>query len=87
MSGRSPAVDLRRALIATLVLLLAHELLARALDRLDLIERLLSPGLDALIALPFALVLYAIRLALVFVAPAVVAIAAIRALPIRTGSS
>lgn len=77
-------MSLRRTLITTTVLLLAHELLVRGLDRLDLIERLLSPGLDALVALPFALALYAIRLVLLFIAPSAVAIAAIRELGTKT---
>jgi hypothetical protein len=81
-------IALRRTLVAVLALVLAHELLAKGLDRLELIERLLSPGWDALIALPLALVLYAIRLALLFVAPLVIALLAIRALgTVRTGSS
>lgn len=50
-------------------LAIAHGLLARWLDDAELIERLLAPGPDALVALPAALVLYALRLALMFVGP------------------
>lgn len=57
--------------IASLAIL--HDLLALGLDRLGLIERLLSPsGLDAVLALVAALVLFALRLGLVVLAPALV---------------
>jgi hypothetical protein len=60
-------------------LALAHELLAAALDRAELVELLLSPSLDALVALPLALLLYALRLGLLFLGPgiALLALAAI----------
>lgn len=55
--------------IATLAI--AHDLLALGLDRLGLVERLLSPsGLDALLALIAALVLFGLRLSLLVLAPA-----------------
>ncbi|WP_053237125.1 hypothetical protein [Sandaracinus amylolyticus] len=66
---------MKRVLVAVVVLAIAHEVLAIALDRADLIERLLSPSVDALIAIPFALALYAMRLVLFFVAPGLVVIA------------
>jgi hypothetical protein len=49
-----------------------HDLLAIALDRLDLIPRLLSPsGLDVIVALLSALVLFALRLSLLTLGPAI----------------
>lgn len=52
-------------------LAIAHVLLALALDRLGLVERLLSPsGLDAVLALIAALVLFGLRLVLLVLAPA-----------------
>ncbi len=62
----------KRALtiIAAIVL---HEALARGLDRAGLIERLLSPsGAGAAVALVAAVVMYALRLGLLFVVPGVV---------------
>ncbi|MBX7194939.1 MAG: hypothetical protein K1X94_22995 [Sandaracinaceae bacterium] len=54
-------------------LAIVHDLLALALDRLGLVERLLSPsGLDVLLALGAALVLFGLRLTLLVVAPALV---------------
>ena len=55
-------------------MLALHELLARLLDHVGLIERLLSPtpGLDTVLALLAAAVLYALRLGLYFVCPALV---------------
>jgi hypothetical protein len=53
------------------VLVIAHWLVADALDRAGLVERLLSPsGLDAIVALLAALVLFGLRFAVFFVAPA-----------------
>ncbi|UJR86441.1 Hypothetical protein I5071_85360 [Sandaracinus amylolyticus] len=66
---------MKRVLVGIALLAITHEALAIALDRADLIERLLSPSADALIAIPFALALYAIRLLLLFVAPGLVVIA------------
>lgn len=63
-------------LIGIGVLALAHHALAWSLDRMELVERLLSPSLDAAAALPLALALYAIRLGLVFVAPGLAVVAA-----------
>ena len=49
-----------------------HDLFAIALDRLDLIPRLLSPsGLDVILALLSALVLFALRLSLLTLGPAI----------------
>jgi hypothetical protein len=54
-------------------LAITHDLLALGLDRLGLVERLLSPsGLDAVLALIAALVLFGLRLVLLVLAPAVV---------------
>ncbi len=58
-------------LAALAVMAVVHELLAWALDSADLIERLLAPGPEALIAIPAALLLYALRLGLLFVGPGV----------------
>lgn len=66
------------ALVALASLGIVHELLARALDAHDLIERLLSPGNGALVAIPTALVLYALRLFLVFAGPGIALAAMIR---------
>ena len=53
------------------VLVVAHWLVAYALDRASLIERLLSPsGLDAIVALLAALALFGLRFVVFFVAPA-----------------
>lgn len=58
-------------LFVDFVLVVAHWLVAYALDRASLIERLLSPsGLDALVALLAALALFGLRFAVFFVAPA-----------------
>lgn len=65
---------MRRGVIGLAVLAalaIAHELLARALDGAGLIERLLSPGPETLIAIPAALLLYALRLGSIFVGPGV----------------
>ena len=78
---------MRAALAFLLALLAVHEILSRALDRVDLVERLLAPGPDALVALPFALLLYAVRLVLVFVALALPRTLASWARAIRRGSS
>lgn len=54
------------------LLVAAHALAADLLDRAGLVERLLSPsGLDAIVALLAALVLFGLRLTLFFVAPGV----------------
>jgi hypothetical protein len=59
--------------LAIASLAIAHDLLALGLDRLGLVERLLSPsGLDAVLALIAALVLFGLRLALLVLAPALV---------------
>lgn len=51
----------------------AHEGLVLALDRAELVERLLSPsGLDSLLALCAALVLFTLRLGLLLLVPACV---------------
>lgn len=78
---------MKKAIAAVIALVAVHELLARALDRVDWIERLLAPGPDVLVAIPFALVLYALRLALVFVVPAAFATIALRALVRRSEPS
>ena len=65
---------MRRGAIGLIVLAAmvgAHELLARALDAAELIERLLALGPDALLAIPAAVLLYALRLALMFAGPGV----------------
>jgi len=60
-------------LVALGGLAVLHDLLAIALDRAGLIERLLSPhDASALLAVAAALALYALRLSLVVVAPGVV---------------
>lgn len=49
-----------------------HDLLAIALDHLDVIPRLLSPsGIDAILALIAGLALFALRLSLITLGPAV----------------
>jgi hypothetical protein len=62
------------------LLALAHEGLALLLDRAELIERLLSPGPAALVALPAAALLYVLRLGLVFLGPGLLALAVVRAM-------
>lgn len=59
-----------RAWAAVVAAIALHEVLARALDHVGLVERLLSPS-GAGLALPLvaALVMYGLRLALLFVAP------------------
>jgi hypothetical protein len=58
-------------LLLDALLVVAHWLVADALDRAGLVERLLSPsGLDAVVALLAALVLFGLRFAVFFVAPA-----------------
>lgn len=71
---------MRRPIVLVLALVGAHELLARVLDRFDLVERLLAPGGEALAALPLAGLLYALRLTALFVAPPLFAIALARTL-------
>lgn len=62
-----------RGAVSIAAAIVLHELLARGLDRAGLIERLLSPsGAGAVAALVAAVVLYALRLGLLFVAPGVV---------------
>lgn len=69
---------MRRPLAALAILFalgLAHEALVLALDRAELVEQLLAPGWDALVALPAAALLYVVRLALVFFGPGVAVVA------------
>lgn len=64
----------KKRVAASVLALLAYHALVLALDRIGLIERLLSPsGAGVVLALVAALVMYALRLALIFVAPGVVA--------------
>lgn len=75
----------KKRVAAWLVALLAYQALVLVLDRIGLIERLLSPsGAGVAVALVAALVMYALRLALIFVAPgAVVAWVVIAAIEAR----
>jgi hypothetical protein len=59
-----------RVWAVVLVLVALHEVLARGLDRADLIARLLAPaGAGVVLSLLAALVLYGLRIALVFFVP------------------
>lgn len=70
------ARQLRRALLAAGALLVLHVALVHALDALGLVERLLAPsGLAALVVLPLALLLFAVRLSALFVMPGLCAAA------------
>lgn len=63
----------RRRAAAMALALGAYMALVRLLDRVGLIERLLSPsGAGAALALVAALAMYALRIGLIFVAPGVV---------------
>jgi len=63
----------KKRVAASVLALLVYEALVLALDRMGLIERLLSPsGAGVALALVAALSMYALRLALIFVAPGVV---------------
>ena len=65
------ARQLLAPLVLDLLLVVAHWFGAYALDQAGLIERLLSPsGLDAIVALLAALVLFGLRFAVFFIAPA-----------------
>ena len=66
---------MKKAIAFLLILLVTHEVLARALDHAELVERLLAPGPDALVALPFAALLYVVRFTLNFVAPFLLSLA------------
>ncbi len=60
----------KKRVAASVLALFVYEALVLALDRLGLIERLLSPsGAGVAVALVAALGMYALRLALIFVAP------------------
>ena len=60
----------RRVWAAVLVLVVLHGALARGLDRVDVIARLLAPaGAGVVLSLIAALVLYGLRLVLVFFVP------------------
>jgi len=63
----------KKRVAASALALLVYEALVLALDRMGLIERLLSPsGAGVAVALVAALSMYTLRLALIFVAPGVV---------------
>ncbi|TAK23705.1 MAG: hypothetical protein EPO40_26740 [Myxococcaceae bacterium] len=64
----------KKRVAASVLALLVYEALVLALDRMGLVERLLSPsGAGVALALVAAVSMYALRLALIFVAPGVVA--------------
>jgi hypothetical protein len=61
---------LRRRLFWSAALLAGHVALVYGLDQLGLVGALLSPGgMRALVALPLALLLFAVRFTLLFVMP------------------
>lgn len=63
----------KKRVAAVALAALGYEALVLGLDRVGLIERLLSPsGAGAVVALVAALAMYALRLALIFVAPGLV---------------
>jgi hypothetical protein len=71
-------VKLRTAILLGIAALVVELLGARALDALGLIERLLSPhGVSLLLVVPLALVFYAARFTLLFVAPGLLLSAAL----------
>ncbi len=65
----------RRAAVIAIVLVALHELGARALDARDVADRLLASGVADLAAIALIGAFFVVRLALVFVAPGLVAAA------------
>jgi hypothetical protein len=77
-SSRNHIATIRLSLL-TLVLVLVHEALAYGLNRLELIERLLSPGDPGVVLVLFlGVAFFALRLGLFFVLPGVWLFVAIR---------
>lgn len=81
MTSSRNHISIIRIASITLALALTHEGLAYALDRVELIERLLSPGdPSVLLVLLLGVAFFALRLGLIFVLPGVWLYAAVHSL-------